>query len=200
MKSWPEPCLLLLSGSVTFTVEWFLMFIVSEMTNESSLNAAGAVVVFLFFLPGGVIAVSFVLIVCCLVTYVASAFLLSNRQQLLFVFRTACCSHFIFMFGISLFIHSAFLTGEADVCFGFILGSPFWWVPFVVVSAIAWVSSISCAFVVAFVLSHERKTLFLKVNGMFEKMMQFPFRVWAVQALISFVFLICAFICGYIYL
>jgi uncharacterized membrane protein YbhN (UPF0104 family) len=104
------------------------------------------------------------------------------------------------MLGISLFVYVVFLTGDARECVGFILGSPLWWLLVVVVSVIAWVSSISCAFVVAFVLSHERKTLFLKVNGMFEKMMQFPFRVWAVQALISFVFLICAFICGYIYL
>ena len=79
MKNWSEPCFLLLSGSVTFTVEWFLMLIASEITNAPSRNGTCTVVSFLFFLPGGIVAVSFALIVCCLVTYVASAFLLSNR-------------------------------------------------------------------------------------------------------------------------
>ena len=197
MKSWLKPCFLLLSGTVTFTTEWFLLLIVYHPCGITA-SFWEPVFTFLFFLPYGVIALSFVLIVCCLAMYAALAFLLTNRQQLLFISQTAYCSHFIFTFGMLLFVRHDPPDGEGGIVIDiFTLVPQLCFFSGIILSVISLISSVLCAFVAFFAMKHGRKRFLLKVNGMFEKMMQFPFRVWAGQALISFVLLVCAFICGY---
>jgi hypothetical protein len=196
MKSWLRPCFLLLSGTVTFMIGWFLMPIVYMITKASLRDV---VLAFLFLLPFGVIALSFALIVCCLAMHAALAFLLTNRQQLLFISQTACCSHFIFTFGMLLFVRHIDTTVEGEIAiYIYTLVPPFCFFSGIILSVISLISSVLCAFVAFFAMKHGRKRFLLKVNGMFEKMMQFPFRVWAGQALISFVLLVYAFICEHI--